>query len=255
MPGWNDAALSFVPAGTTLGGLPPDADENVIHVDTGKGAFDHHQFKERLSATLVVLRYLEAHGLLPTEDIAALRRLADYATVIDNFGEVEFPDPSADVYDLSLGSLIDGLAAIEPDDEKLARMSFPLIDASFALLKKKVVAENELNSGISFESNIGKALAIETTSEETVKLAQKKGYQLVARKDPVKGFVRIKTSPNDAYDLGTVYEKIKAADPEADWFLHASRNMLLNGSSKNPGAKPSSLTLQQVTEILKSTHI
>ena len=42
-PGWEEAGIAFVPAGTTLGRLPPDENPEIMHVDTGFGRFDHHQ--------------------------------------------------------------------------------------------------------------------------------------------------------------------------------------------------------------------
>ncbi|MEN9327398.1 MAG: hypothetical protein RI947_206 [Candidatus Parcubacteria bacterium] len=254
MPGWSEARMAFVPAGKTLDNKGPDADADIIHVDTGRGNFDHHQFKAKLSATLIVFNYLNEHKHIPTNDIAALKRLADFANIIDNFGEVDFPSPDADVYDLSLGTLIDGVAMNESDDSKLASYSYILLDAAASLLKKKVEAEQELPRGITFDSAMGKSLGLSTTNEETVKLAQKKGYQLVVRKDPDRGFVRLKTPPNPAYDLTPIYNKLKEADPDADWFLHSSLNMLLNGSSKNPNVTPSKLQLNEIIDIVKNTR-
>lgn len=252
MPEWRDAQMKFVPAGTTLDGKDPDADPDIIHVDTGRGRFDHHQFKARLSATRIVYEYLLEKGYIPADSVEALKRLSDFANVIDNFGEVDFPSPDADVYDLSLGTLIDGLLMVEKDDRAVAETALKMLDASSALLKKKTEAEKILPTGTEFTSYIGKSLALKTTNEETVKLAQKKGYQLVARKDPDRGFVRVKTLPDPSFDLTQVYHKLKEADPEASWFLHSSLNMLLNGSSKNPDVVPSKLSLGQVVDIIKN---
>ena len=48
-----------------------------------------------------------------------------------------------------------------------------------------------------------------------------------------------------------LYERLKKEDPDATWFLHASRHMVLNGSAKNPDMKPSNKTLQELIEIIK----
>ena len=53
-------------------------------------------------------------------------------------------------------------------------------------------------------------------------------------------------------DLTPVYEKVKELDPEASWFLHASKRMLLNGSSKNPEMRGSKLSLDEVIDVLKN---
>lgn len=254
IPGWSDAEMKFVPAGQTLNGMNPDADENITHVDTGRGRFDHHQFSEKLSASLILYNYIEHHDLAHGTTKKALKRLAQFANVIDNFGEMYFPDPTADVYDLGIAPLIDSLAAQLNDDNKLIEMSCTLLDASLSLLKNKVEGEEELSKGIEFISPAGKSIGLDTVNEEAVKIAQKKGYQLVVKKDPVKGFVRIKVPPDSPYELTRLYEILKSEDPKADWFLHASLHMLLNGSSKNPSMKPSVLSLQQVIDIIKKLH-
>jgi len=53
-PGWEEAALAFVPAGTTLNKLPPDDNPEVVHVDTGFGKFDHHQTDADICAAMLV---------------------------------------------------------------------------------------------------------------------------------------------------------------------------------------------------------
>jgi hypothetical protein len=52
-------------------------------------------------------------------------------------------------------------------------------------------------------------------------------------------------------DLEPYYEKLKAAEPESTWFLHASHHMVLNGSSKNPDMKPSQRPLTEVIDVFK----
>jgi hypothetical protein len=60
-PGWEEAHMAFVPAGTTLRGEPPDSDPEIIHVDTGFGDFDHHQTDEDTCAAKAGLRKNEGN--------------------------------------------------------------------------------------------------------------------------------------------------------------------------------------------------
>ena len=77
------------------------------------------------------------------------------------------------------------------------------------------------------------------------------GYALILRKDPRKGYIRIKGSPKFDVDLTSAYEQFKKMDPEATWFLHVGKRMLLNGTTKNPKMKPTSLSLDQIISVLK----
>jgi hypothetical protein len=83
------------------------------------------------------------------------------------------------------------------------------------------------------------------------------GYELVVRKDPRKGYVRIKALPNKdkqdkGIDLTLAYEKLRKMDPDATWFLHINKKMLLNGTPKNPKMKPTKLSLSDIIEALKN---
>jgi hypothetical protein len=77
------------------------------------------------------------------------------------------------------------------------------------------------------------------------------GYALVVRKDPKKGYLRIKSLPKDEIDLTDIYNRLKKEEPDATWFFHASRHMILNGSSKNPNMRPTQKTLGEIIEVLK----
>jgi len=123
-------------------------------------------------------------------------------------------------------------------------------------IENRIWAENEIEEkGVKFETKWGKGLGLETINDTVVKLAQLMGYVVVVRKDPRKGYVRIKARPDEigkkGLDLTLVSEKLKKMDPQATWFLHVSGKMLLNGTPKNPKMKPSKLSLQEIIEVLR----
>jgi len=253
MPGWEDAQLEFVSAGETLNGKKPDENEEIIHVDTGLGKFDHHQIKDfNLSAAKIVFNYLDKREYLKAYDREALSRMTDLIAKIDNFQEIHFPNPDADIYDFAIHQIITGLRPVTKDDTERCEIMFKILDATLQVFKNKIRAENEMKDAYTFNSKFGKTFAIESSNEETVKLAQKQGFEMVIRKDPKLGFVRIKTIPSDKFDLTAVYEKVKELDPKADWFLHVSKNMLLNGSSKKANVTPSKLSLNKIIDIIRN---
>jgi len=250
-PSWQKAHFIFIPQGTIAENHPVDTEKNFIYVDTGLGKFDHHQYAKRLSATEVVFKHLHKEGLIDNKDLPALERMVEFVTAIDNFNEVYFPEPTADVYDFTLYQLIDGLKVKLKDDLKILMAVYPFLEAALLIMKNKIRAENEIDKGLIFISAWGKTLAIESPNEELMKLAQKKGITCVIRRDPKRKYIRIKTIPTKRYDLTPLYNKLVKIDPKATWFLHMSKNMLLNGSSTNPKAIPTSLTLQKMIEIVK----
>ncbi len=170
-----------------------------------------------------------------------------------------YPDAANDVYETGIVASLQGYKILHRGDDKaLVEFGFELLDTIVHNLEAKIWAENEIKEkGIEFESKWGKAIAIETLNDEVLKHAQMKGFCVSVRRDPSYGYIRIKALPDKRggeglnIDLTDAYEKLRALDPEATWFLHASKRMLLNGSTKNPEMKGSKLTLEQVIEVLK----
>ncbi len=247
-PGWVEASLAFVPAGTTLERLPPDDNPEVTHVDTGMGKFDHHQSNADTCAAKLV--YEEVVRQIGEDE--ALGRLVAVVNDIDHFREVYFPNPTSDYYDFGLVSAIDGWRLMYPEDPlKIVSLGMDTLDGLYKTFQYKIAAEHQLKEkGIQFQTKWGKAIAIETGNDETVHLAQKMGFVLAVRKDPKKGSVRIKSLPREDIDLTVLYNRLKADEPTATWFLHASLHMVLNGSSKNPDFSPSQKTLKQVIDVI-----
>jgi hypothetical protein len=248
-PDWLEASLAFVPAGQTYKGFPPDDNPEIIHVDTGFGKFDHHQNADDTCAAQLVYQELKKLG----KNDLALERLVNVVNDVDHFREVFFPNATADFWDISMISAIDGWRLIYAEEPiKIVQLGMETLDGIYKTFQNKVWAEKEIkDKGIEFESPWGKALGIETVNDETVHLAQKMGYTIVIRKDANKGYLRVKSLPIDKIDLESYYETMKTKDPEATWFLHASHHMILNGSSKNPAMRPTILTLNEVIKILQ----
>ena len=82
-------------------------------------------------------------------------------------------------------------------------------------------------------------------------VAIKNDYAVVMRKDPNRGNIRITASNKFNVDLTSAYEMAKEKDPQATWFLHASKVLLRNGSNRNPTMKASKLTIDEMVEILE----
>lgn len=249
-PGWEEASLGFVPAGTSLGGRPPDDNPEIIHVDTGFGRFDHHQTNADTCASILVYEEIKkTRGADP-----ALERLINVINDIDHFREVFFPNPTADFWDLGLEAQIDGWRLLYSDNPiKIVDLGMNALDAIYKTFQNKIWAEKELKEkGIEFNSKWGKGIGVTTANDDVVHLAQKMGYMIAVRKDPKKGYLRVKSFPKEAIDLEELYNKFKKDEPDATWFLHASHHMVLNGSNKNPDMRPSKKSLQEIIEVIKN---
>lgn len=232
--------------------------QEVTHVDTGLGEFDHHQeerSKQKICASSLVYAHVcQVHPELINDK--ALKTLVDFATEIDHFGEIYWPDANHEKYSLMLHELIKGIEYTDPhDDESQLHFGETCLDSAYSVLtsRNKALELIETDS-IEFTTKFGKCLGIETSNDDTIKIAQKMGYQLVAKKDPKQGNIRIKMRPDTTSDLSLLNERIVKIDRVGTWYYHPGGKMLINGSKKHRGQKASPLSLSEVIELIKEIY-
>ncbi|MDO8460901.1 MAG: hypothetical protein Q7S38_00500, partial [bacterium] len=291
LPDWHDAVVEYVPAGQrlerlassskneklnairyTLEAIDKVGEDEIIHVDTGLGPLDHHQIEsDKVSAASLTWEFIkdQRSKINPSASLrardqssneeklrdreAAIGRMVKVIVDIDHFKEVFWDNPTADYHNFSFLGILEGLKVQKPNqDFAYIEFGIQILDALLHKFESRIWAEKELKKGQEFETRFGKAMGIETINDSVVDLSQKMGYVIVVRKDPRKGYVRIKAHPGKEINLTLVYEKLKKMDPDATWFLHISKKMLLNGSVKNPKMRPTTLTLDEIIKVLES---
>lgn len=276
LQGWEEAQVRYVPAGTRLSGSKLEApsgvgdpiekvgNDQVITVDTGLGPLDHHQTKsDKVCAATLTWDFVRKTGQMFDQDTdsdkiqrreEAISRIVNIVLDDDHFKQVYYPDSDADYLESTLPELIDGAKLEKPDDDGFV-LDFGMqgLDLLLHKMENKIWAEREIKENSrEFESKWGKALASESINDDVIKVGQKMGFVLVVRKDPRKGYVRIKANPKSEVDLTNTYEQLVKMDPDATWFLHIGRKMLLNGSMKNPKVKLTKLSLDVIINVLKN---
>lgn len=263
------AKIAFVDPGDTISLQDCEKNYNcqlheVTHVDTGLGEFDHHQVeraKPDISASSLVYDYICQHYPDKKDDLA-LKAIVKHITKIDHFAEIYWPEADEDRFMFSLHSLIHGHEFVNlRDDESQLNFGLNGLDFAYAALTQRYKAKEAIREkGLEFTTSIGKCLAIESGNDDTIKLAQIQGYQLVIRKDPEQGFIRIKARPDTKnadgsdFNLKKLEEAIVKIDQSATWFYHAGGKMLLNGSSGWHQKKASKLSLKQIVELIKKIY-
>ena len=250
LPNWTDAEVLFVPAGNTYENRPADTDNNVIHVDTGLGKFDHHQFRQRLSASERIFDYLPKIRKFRALDKLALERLVELVTMIDNFEEVKFTEPDSDIYDMGIHQLIEGLKINNNIDSEVMDTALIMVEGLFAILKRKVIAEKDVEEGLEFGTGKIKAIYLVSKSKEASKLAEKRGYKLVLLKDTDSGNINIRVHPLAKFNLDKLYKQIIKLESPDLWFYHSSGHLLLNGSNSHP-VKPTKLSHKRLMELIE----
>lgn len=279
LPGWENAKVEFVPAGERsprVARKSQEADKDIvvtvddtkiIHVDTGLTPLDHHQiYDTTICSTSRCWDYVlhENPSLHATttdtkrdEKITAVGRVVDYIVGLDHLQEVFWKDAASDIHEFSLYGILDGMKALHPNqNEYYVSWGMEILDAMVRRMESRQWAEKEIAQGKQFQTKWGKGIAIETINDSVIKLAQKMGYVVVVRKDPRKGYVRIKAVPFKEgvtvdVKLNLVRDQLEKMDPEATWFLHVSNKMLLNGTPKNPKMVPTKLSIGQIVSVLE----
>ncbi|OGV95608.1 hypothetical protein A2W24_06955 [Microgenomates group bacterium RBG_16_45_19] len=252
------AQFYFVPSGSVVSDAVLKQKEvereETVHVDTGLGVFDHHQAdnQARDSATWRVNQYLiKADPNLAKDE--ALKRVVRLINDNDHFAACWWPEADHDRYVLMFEEILKGLRQARGfSDREVVEFGMICLDGIYVSMKQKVSAEAELALGQKFESRWGQSLAIENNNDEVIRIAQKRGFNLVVRKEADKGHIRIKVVPERGLDLTPLYEVIKKRDRVGTWFFHPSKTMLINGSRHNNTHVPSPLTLDEVVTIIKS---
>lgn len=279
LPGWENAKVEFVPAGERsprIARKGKEADEQIIvetdstkiiHVDTGLTPLDHHQIYDTNVCSVsrcweyVIRENPNLHATTSDtkreDKIAAMERIVAYLTQLDHFQEVFWKDASSDIHEFSIYGVLEGMKSLHfNDDDYFVSWGMEILDAMLRRFESRIWAEKDIAQGKEFKTKWGKGLGLETINDSVIKLAQKMGYVVVVRRDPRKGYVRIKALPylegvTKDINLGLVRDQLSKMDPDATWFLHVSGKMLLNGTPKNPKMVPTKLSLEQIIAVLE----
>lgn len=258
---YGEAVSAFVDPGSTI---DPEVAERlgfqmhqVTHVDTGLGEFDHHQPErghDHSCATSLVFDYaVRLHPELARDE--ALKCIVSYVTEIDHFEEIYWPDAAALRNCFLIHELIGGFESTgEHNNQDQLEFGSHCFDAAYMALKETFQARDSMKTGLEFVISAGKALAIISKNDQVIKFAQKAGFMLVIKQDPEDGAIRIKARPDAKLDLKPLADKIAEIDHVGTWYYHPSGKMLLNGSKKQRNQRPTKLSLNDVTNLIKATY-
>lgn len=254
-----DAKLAFVNPGETLS-MAKAQDlgfelHNVTHVDTGLGRFDHHQPElgsQRLSAALLTYEFVCSRNQELEKD-QALQIMAEFITEIDHFEEIHWSEAESYRYNFMIHELIKGIELTQlHDDDSQLNFGLQCLDAAYASLTQQIKAKEIIeDKGMPFKVGTHSCMALDTRNDDTIKVAQKQGFELVIRKDTKLGHIRVKVRPDSDLVLKPLYDAVKAEDSEGTWFYHPSGKMLINGSRKHTNQVPSPLSLERVVQLAK----
>jgi hypothetical protein len=232
--------LRFLPVGKRMTEDVVSGRE-VIYVDTGGSKYDHHHTSEYVCAASLVADDLEL------KENEAIARMIRYTLKVDH-GQLF----NIDVSDFDLINVIEGMNIMYAKNPKTTVIKLlECLDAVYRSLLREIEAEGEIKRIIVFDTKWGRGAALSSSNKFVRYLCHRKGYIIFIYVDPVKGY-RGFTAPGDSgVDFSIIYERVRNIEPDADWFLHSSKELLLCGSAKAPDRKLSSLTLEQMISLVR----
>ncbi|HZB95822.1 MAG TPA: hypothetical protein VE268_07670 [Herpetosiphonaceae bacterium] len=240
--GMQHAELTFVPAGKTLDDQPVDSNPHIIHVDTGGGRFDHHRTNDfQLSAAELVRR-----SVAPEDEV--LTRLIHRVTQIDH-AQVDV-SPIFNVNDL-----IGGYHELYPESPAtVVTAMLPNFDAWYAWEARQLRLEAAFARRIEFDTPWGLGIAMESDDGGSARLAFGHRAILYVYRD-AQGRMGIAARSRSNVDLTPVYRDLRRIEPDADWYLHPSKRLLLCGTAKAPPRVPSKLSLEELVGVLRGDFL
>lgn len=255
-----DAEVTFtevnISGGVTLGSGAVDTDPDYIHIGVCRGRFDEHAIKnptEPNSAATLVFKHLQQEDKLPHDPVAfrALSLLIDYILQEDS-GQTR----SKELSSFTAGSIIQGMTLLQDTDtlrlsHEMYNLGVTMLESLLRLCTARAELEHDWERRVEFSTAWGRGVALETTSAEADKFAYTKGFVVIALVHPVKHYKQYRADARSTVDLSSIYRTIHEAEPEAEWYLHQSKKMLICGHDIAPSTKLSQLTLQQLIDFIK----
>ncbi len=240
MGGAEEAELHFVPAGTTLDQRPADSDPQIVHVDTGGGCFDHHQYEDSSLCAAELVRRVIA------PDDAALSRMVNHVTRLDNA-----TSRSTNVF-FNINDLIAGYNQLFPHHpHHVAQAMLANFDAWYEHEARQLRLERAFANRLEFSTRWGLGIAMESDDGASSRLAYGEGAILYVYRDG-RGYMGIAARSRSNVDLQPIYVDLKRVDPVADWYLHPNHRMLLCGTTKAPPRNLSRLSLEELVEVIRT---
>lgn len=243
LPEAKDAALAFTATGPGGGVMHDDAD--TVCVGVGRGMFDEHKGDVGDCATTLVFKHVMAKIEIDAQELRALRKIVDWA-LLEDTGKLS----TVPFRDFTLPVLIELFPAGPGSDAKVTELGFAVLDALLVVQRNVVRIEDDWAKRREFDSRYGKAVALESSARKIDTYAYAKGFPLAVIVDPDRTYHTVRADAAADIDLTPAWEKIRERDPQADWYFHHSKKMLICGGDHAPGARPSSLSLDDLIGIL-----
>jgi hypothetical protein len=216
--------------------------KNAIFVDIGNGEYDHHHRNDFVSSATLVLEKFGLQNDPVLKGLAHTARRIDHGLLSEDTGGL-----------LNLIDIITGLNRIYLKDPlSVMNIAFECLDAIYKQFSQSVHFEEDFKEGIKFKTKWGLGIGVKTHNRGVRGYCQRKGYIVFVYVDPVTQYRGFAAPGGRGVDFSDVYEKVKSLEPDAEWHLHFSKDLLICGSDKAANYKLSKLELNDLIELVRA---
>ncbi len=244
LPGWTDAAVDFLPATTER-----RDDAETLMVGIGRGAFDEHKGDIGESATTLVWKSLRERVSDPL-DVAALDLLTEWVRKGDT-SEHNVAEMVAHGSWLPAEQLHASYVRHGKDSQALYVFGAELCENALLRYRNEVELERDWEKRVEFDSPWGRGVGLETDASGADDFAYSKGFVLIVVVHPGNGYRGYRATPSRNVDLTATHAALVIVDPQAFWFLHHSKKLLMAGSDVAPETPLSNLSLQELIKAIR----
>ncbi|HTK60525.1 MAG TPA: hypothetical protein VL283_04990 [Candidatus Baltobacteraceae bacterium] len=218
------APLKFVETSPEGVKMPKGA----IGVGVGRGIYDEHKGDKKDSAVSLVWKDLKRRGHLPSGlRGTALAALVDFVRRGDMGEYIGKEGPG-----IPTATTLRALAKLPGESSRSATLvGFRLLDAELVLYEERAKIDAAIARGRKFTTKWGRGigLTVEAVPGMVSGRIAELGYAMVVLRYPKEGFLHVRATPGTRVDLSKLAKLVMKEEPEARWYLHHSKKMLLQG--------------------------
>lgn len=199
-----------------------------IGLGVGRGRYDEHKGDLKDSAVSLVWKDLKRRGKTPKGlQGAALAELVDYVRRGDMGEYIGKEGPG-----MPLPTTLRALAKRPGESSRSATLvGFRLLDAMLDLYGERAKIDAAIARGKKFTTKWGRGIGISVEAVPGMvsgRIAEL-GYAMVVLHYPKEGFLHVRATPGTRVDLSKLAKLVMKEEPQARWYLHHSKKMLLQG--------------------------
>ena len=246
---YRDAKIEYI--ATDEHGGKCDLSPDKTHVGVCRGEFDEHKGDLDDCAASLILKHVRKSGAkFDALESRGLEKLIDWVKLGDTGQLHKMPHHS-----FSPHAILSFHRQITGSDDAVMSLGLTLCDALFEAQKNEAVIEDDWKERIEFQSVYGPAVAVNTSARDIESYAFQHGFDLVVYVSKERNYHNIRAYAGSRIDLTPVYVQITHIEPDAGWYLHHSKKMIICGGDLTNFAKTSKLTLEWIADMLTPNYV